>query len=84
MATRRIDDTKIDKLETLVAAQNETLYELKIGMARVEEKLNSHADKTEENKKEIEGVKNGQKWLVLTVVGALISSVVNFFFRGGN
>ena len=83
-AARRIDDTKIDKLESLIRDQGETLNALAVAFARVEARLDSLAEKLAENKKEIDGVKATQRWAALAIIGAFLTSAVNFFFRGGN
>jgi histidinol dehydrogenase len=84
----RFDDAKIDKLEKLLREQNvstnEALNNLSVAVARVEERLDAFGEKTAENKKEIDGVKANQRWAALAIIGAFVTSVANFFFRGGD
>ncbi|MDR2152764.1 MAG: hypothetical protein LBO72_08085 [Helicobacteraceae bacterium] len=85
-AARRIDDVKIDELKELVREQtqatNEALGDLRVSIARVEERLIAHTERSTNDRKEIESVKTAQRWVVFTVLGALLTSIVNFFFRG--
>ncbi|MDR1451371.1 MAG: hemolysin XhlA family protein [Helicobacteraceae bacterium] len=81
----RIDDTKIDGLEKkidgleeLVREQSESFNDMRVSVARIEVRL----DALNDNKKEIDGVKANQRWAVLAIVGAFLTGVVNFFFRG--
>jgi hypothetical protein len=83
-AARRIDDTKIDRLEQMISEQGRTLGDLLVVTARIDERLKSQDERIIAEQKQIDGIKNNQRWAALAIIGAFVSSAVNFFFRGSN
>ena len=52
-AARRIDDTKIDRLEGLIRDQTDAINAIAVSVARVEEKLKRQDDKIAASDKQI-------------------------------